>query len=267
MTKSMSKKFVLAFVIIALLATMSVAFSACDNVGKNYIGQIHSANQVYEEADVRYLALEIKADYANITIKQYEGQSVKVSYYAENDVLSVDVNSINDGLRIIQRNLQKVGVVDGGEITVEIPESNGTLNSLAVDLSAGKIVVENMQTSTTDINLDAGEVIMNSCGGNVLGAEVNAGSLNVSECQYASVDMNVDAGNIDVKRLVANIVDADVDAGDLTINMLGDESEYGLVGKVDIGERNFANKPAQASGKLVDLSVDVGNINLTFSQD
>lgn len=267
MTKSTSKIIALSIVIVALLAIVSVSLSACDGVGKNYAGQIHSANLTHEVADVRCLALEIDADFANVTIKQYEGQNVKVSYYAEKNILSVNISNINGGLRIVQRNLQKIGVVDGGEITVEIPATNGALNSLDVDMSAGKIVVENIQANTTDVALDAGKVVLNSCTGNVLGAEVNAGSLNVTECQYANVDMKVDAGNIDATRLVANIVDADVDTGDLTINMIGNESDYGLVGSVDIGKCNFANRPTPTSGKRVDLSVDVGNINLTFSQN
>lgn len=266
MTKSTSKIIVLV-IVIALLATVMVAFSACDGVGKNYTGKIRSANLTFEGTDVNYRALEIDADFANVTIKQYEGQNVKVSYYAENKVLSVNIININGGLRIVQRNLQKRGVVDGGEITVEIPSSNGALNSLDVDLSAGKIVVENMPTNNADVALDAGEVFLNSCTGNLLSAEVNAGSLNVTECQYANVDMSVDAGNIYATRLVANVVDGDIDTGDLTINMIGNENDYGLVGSVDIGKCNFTNRPTPTSGKRVDLSVDVGNINLTFSQN
>lgn len=257
------------FTVICVLSLVCITMSMCAcNSSQSFSGGIRAANLGYavDDYDVTNTSLEIDADYANVAIRTGDSDVLNVFYYAENEVIDVQIELLNGGLCINQRVLKKSQVVYGGEIIVEIPTGQNALDAININLRAGNVDVKNIAANSADITVNAGGATINSSSGNLLKVEIDAGEAKISDCEYTSADFDVDCGNLETDAFRCDALQAVVDVGNITVKIVGSKSEYALSGRVSVGKCNFSNQQGTAATKSVSLSVDVGNIELYFSE-
>lgn len=282
-TKSVKKTIFTIFAVV-IAVTLCATFCACSSVAainKLYNGEILQANLSAEFGTVSKLSVD--AEFGDVVVKRYDGNTIRVSYYAEENVVSVQANIAGDTLGIVQKTLMRTGRVNGGEICIEVP-SNHTFSYIDLELNAGSVDVSGIASSVElDVEIDAGNAEVKNCSGGKLDVSVDAGNVRVQNCTFnTEADVSTDLGNVSVDALSANLikldldvgnivalslsasrVQAEVDTGDIALTVDGEKNEYSLSGGATVGNCNFTPQTA-AGNKSVYAKVSIGNVSVNF---
>ncbi|HIU74313.1 MAG TPA: DUF4097 family beta strand repeat protein [Candidatus Pelethocola excrementipullorum] len=196
--------------------------------------------------------LDIDVKHSKLILKVYEGSDIKVS--AKN-VISSKYTARSDGntLRIKDNTYFKT---KSPEITLSIPKG--------------------MKFNEISLDVDGGEVVIDTLNSNEFSAEIGGGRLYVSESLTAmEIDCSVGAGVIEVEKLSGSDVDLDCGAGQVDVTLDGSQKDYRLEGDCGIGQIIFGSDSWASLGKKfttgtgtnqISAECGVGQIDIQFSE-
>ena len=206
--------------------------------------------------------LEVDLNYLELEIKEGDGDDVKVDpggiYEECRDRLFYETD---DGeLKItdsFSRSLWKeLGRKDAGKLVIEVPKDRA-LEVVSLEIGAGEVTVENMNTGSMDISVGAGRAVVK---------------------KFDTKDLNVDcgAGQVQLNGDFTRAAEVECGVGEIELTLSGAQKDYDYklgsgAGEIKIGndrynslgdDREVNNK----AGKHLDLECGIGSVSVSFAK-
>lgn len=226
--------------------------SIFENDGNYWGWRIYGTTNMDKEFDnIQNLNLEIDA--SKVTIREYVGTSIRVE--ARNVSKKMEIIDKNGTLIMDDKGSTwrlGLGLFHQDEkITIYVPEGK-EFNSVEIDVGAGSINIDNLQSNAVDI-------------------QVNAGTLSGKSVICDRGEFEVDAGKISFDKIDGHSLKFDVNAGEINAFLIGNEQDYRYqakcdVGSVTIGKYNSNGISTKDSGgmgaRYIEAECNVGRINI-----
>ncbi len=182
------------------------------------------------------------------------GDSFSISY----DKAKYEVDISDNTLKVTQiadNTIFNFGINFSNEfeaITVTIPESI-VIAKLNLYVDIGEIEIENSNFTDAYVEVDIGNISIENCEfENYLEVVANLGDIDLEDCNIVSS------------------ADFKIDLGDLELDLIGNEEDYTINSKIDIGcfKRNGIKSDTESTfgngDKKISVQVDTGNCDLDF---
>lgn len=150
-----------------------------------------------------------------------------------------------------------------------------TLQKLEVDIGAGEALVENFNLTELDVNGSAGSVEVRNCKASAGDFEVAAGEIKIENVELVEGDFEVAAGQISFSGDVSGVLDATTGAGSIKVSIPRPQS-YGWEAEVSMGAITIDGKGVSQGlatsshggdehvRPFFDLECNMGNIDISF---
>lgn len=127
---------------------------------------------------------------------------------------------------------------------------------IAIEVGAGQIVIDNIQSNTLELGIGAGEIKLKNM-------EV-----------YEDLSVEVGMGNFEANGVVMGEADIQCAMGNVNLELAGSEQNYNYniecaMGNIDLGNRSYSGLAKEMSidnnaGVTIELECAMGNITVTF---
>lgn len=160
-----------------------------------------------------------------------------------------------------------------GSITLYVPEGY-TWEAANLELGAGRLTVETLQTGTISANVDAGQMIFEQLTADEADLECGMGQLIVHELNSRSVDANVSMGDLQLTGDVTESITGECGMGSLTLQIAGSQSDFNYdlecgMGELRIGDDTYSGLANEKqinnnAAKTMDLKCSMGSVTVEF---
>lgn len=255
-----------------------VVFSSEDGPTELYVNgrliesNVNSQWQV-QTNNVKKLHMEVGAGEFYIKEKDTDDQTIDISisglgksnYYVKNDTLYIEGFKGNH-------------VISGhscNEIVVELPKGV-KMDQIELEIGAGVLKVENLLAKSADIEIGAGEVIIEGAEiQDYFTAEIGAGRLETRNMKAENVELELSLGECLYQGEIGNNLDAECAMGSMELQLKGNYEDYNYkiecsAGTIDMDGYSFGALAAEkkidngAKGTF-DISCSMGEIRIGFS--
>lgn len=261
-----------------------------DDYGLPNIASISDMEQTgYTASDITDIDIDLGAVYLVIEESEDEyvwiknDSSVKtIKYVVENGVFRLYGG--NKGL--IGNNKYK------GNVYLQIPKGMN-LNSIDIEIDAGKLDNISLEADTIDLSSGAGEFSMDglkavaifisvgagdmdidSIDADTVGIAVGAGNVDAKNVEVEHIDLEVGMGSIDIQGKITGDMNADCAMGNISLKLQGKETDHNYdldcaMGNVKIGKNEYSGIAAErsidnGSSSNFDIDCAAGNITIEF---
>ena len=180
----------------------------------------------------------IDTDYANVSVSR--GDKLSVSYsLPEKLVPKVD---LSNGRLTIESPKNNISILPFGArqnyyISLTLPKDTES-DRVTVELDAGNLNIDGLNSKSVAIEVDAGNVNLNNCSAEKLGVELDAGNLEMTGCTIHSINAELDAGNLLAKDCVIENGSCETDIGNIDLS-----GEIGnVITKTSLGKTSVNNR-------------------------
>lgn len=205
---------------------------------------------------------EIKLSEDEAYYVAYEGKG-KGQAYAKGDELYVKV--INN----------KAGSLGNGENCCVLYVPKGVIfDKVNVDLGAGQVNLDALETKELKLDLGAGQVLSKGLCAEELSISVGAGDVSLQDAKLEKVKIKVGAGNCEIQGDIREEVDAECALGNITLKLLGEEKDFDydcdcVSGNISIAGKEYSGIAKEINvdneaDKKMDLECAMGNIEIEF---
>lgn len=222
--------------------------------------------------------LDIDLSYGEFVIEKAEGNSFKL--VGENVVKGFSCKDKNGEL-VIDDNIKiasNFGFNNDDNhpfVTLYIPE-NADLDKVEIDMGAGYVNVNDLNTEDLSIDLGAGEFEGSKINAKDAKLSVGAGHLIIDEFVSDTVKMDCGTGKMEVYGNVQGDADLDCGIGNIVLSVANSETNYNFdidcgIGNVSVGDQSIGGL---ASEKTIDnnasstMKIDcgIGNVEINFDE-
>ncbi|NCC43473.1 MAG: hypothetical protein EOM18_07790, partial [Clostridia bacterium] len=201
--------------------------------------------------------LNISLDAGVVQIEQYDGKDVKV--YLKKDDNKTKVNSEGRELVIDYDSSISIFRAHGKSVKVMIPE-NQVFNEVDIEVGAGEGIIDNIKTTEFD-------------------AEVGAGTLRVTgSVQAERSNWDVAAGSLEIANLASKDTKMECAVGEIQATLDGNEEDYSMKGDIGVGALYFGGSAWEGLGQNVEygnekakntISIEcaTGEVNIDFEEN
>lgn len=246
-----------------------------------------------ELIDMTYVTKEINNE---LEITEHEGQvivrrgdvsNITINYKNDSGKERYNITEYNGKLKMyaIEKNglfnFNFFNVFKNYKIEVIVPETfNGIL---FVHTNTGKIQIDDMNVSKLDVKNNTGSIIINNTvvktiseiknntGSikldklitNILNVENDTGSIKINNVvSQNKISAENDTGSIKIENIVSDDIELKNDTGSIKGTIKGNENEYLINSKSDLGSNNLYN--SKYGEKKLKVKTDTGSINIEF---
>lgn len=219
----------------------------------NYWGWRSFATKDITEEFIDIDSLNIKVNAAKVNIIEYDKSSIRVE--ARQISRKAKIEERSGTLHITDEGFNwSFGfgwLYDNMVIDVYVPQDY-TFNMVGLDIDAGTINIDTLNTKRLTVDVDAGRV---------------KGDHVVTK----TIDVDVDAGNVDFDYLDGEDLSFDVDAGAISATLAGKEEDYSYdvscdVGSVKVGDYHTSGISSKERGgygsRRIEANCDAGTIKI-----
>ncbi len=152
------------------------------------------------------------------------------------------------------------------QIIITIP-SDLMADQVTIDLGAGEIKIEELNTRIADFEIGAGSLNVRSLSvSDKLNAEVGAGELSIKRLIAKDAVLDCGVGSIDLAGEILGDLDADCGVGQIVLDLEGKEEDYNYNISCGIGEIKLNDKRFEFSAdEIIRNDNTIGTFNLNCS--
>lgn len=193
-------------------------------------------------------SLLVTVNYGEVKTEFYDGSCVKIVYpYATG--YEAEASEAEGAVRFTNKQLKWYNFMSR---FVSIP-------AVCIYIPAECVLDLNIQINAGVLTLAEGTY-------NDAVIEVNAGQVNLQKVACASLNCTVNAGQIMSRELNCTDIYAKVNAGEAALQIAGNRNDFTVECKTDLGGCNIPNQIGQKEGYRIRAEVNVGAINLSFTE-
>ena len=217
----------------------------------------------YETKVINSLDIEIKT--VNMQIIKGNKFEVKTN--------NLDMKySINNGKAIIKENRSDewfFGNDNEGELIITIPQDDTLFENVSMNISAGDIKIDYLNTKKLDLKLGAGNLeIYNLYVTNETKIKGGAGNILIDSGSLSNLDLNLGMGKTEISAEVDGNNKIDAGIGNLDLKLKGNESEYKFdidkgLGTIRFNESKVNKEGIFGEGNIfIKINGGLGNIDI-----
>jgi hypothetical protein len=273
-SKQKTKKWprVVAVLAIVTVACMFLGLVSCvlgGSIVKYRFGKNVSAEQADWETTLdAFSTVQMNLAAAEVIIER--GSDYTIAYTGDAD-LETDYSVDGDVLKITNgKNYKNIHSVSECTLTVTLPE-DASLAELNVVMNAGELQICGIDAGNLDVEMNAGNVEVSNGNFTYVSADVDAGNMTFDSCTVTSTSADTNMGNIEFRNCTFDVIDAAADMGNIEINSSRSLDGYEIRMSADLGGITVNGQSYSGSyhadgdsAHYVDLSVDLGNVELTY---
>ncbi len=260
-----------AFAIFLIITIISIVLSAGYRL-LNAIGIINfKENSLLENMvtisddaeELLSLNLDIKS--SNIQIKTGDKFEVKtnnsnIKYSNENGSIKIKEDKLTNWF---------FGKIDIGELIIYIPENMKQIDEVKINIGAGTVFIEQLNTKNLYLDLGAGNVAIDKLTVSEE-SKINggAGNININSGEIANVDLDLGVGNTKIKSDITGNSNINTGVGELNLYLTLESDNYKInvnkgLGKITFNDDKILDDTIIGNGEnYIKISGGVGNINI-----
>ena len=249
-------------IIVNICALVLSVFSIGIHIEKNNNENFKNFEESYNSVE----KIDIDSVSSNITIKQ--GEQFKVESSTKNGIIS----KFNNGTLEIEEKTKlffNSGLV--GDITIYIPV-DVKLRELKIDSGAGRIDIDNINSSNFDIDHGAGTLKISNSNFDKTDIDGGAGTIKINASSLNNLDFDAGAGKINIEANITGNSNISAGVGEINITLLGSGKDYKIntekgIGSIKINGNQYNSNEFYGSG-INELKVEggIGDINIDFRE-
>ena len=208
--------------------------------------------------------LEIDIYAADLTIKTGETFWVETN----NDYINCKQNG--DTLVIKEKKHNWFRKNNKSKLTIYLPEGY-TFDETAIDCGAGKVNIEELRTEELDMDLGAGEVLIEALYvEREADVDGGAGKIAISSGEITDLDLDLGVGEFVCEAFIYGDSDIDCGVGSVSLVLKGNRDDYRIrlekgIGNAYLeGEGMTGNQVYGDGYNRIDIEGGVGNIDIRF---
>mgnify|MGYP002518679877 FL=1 len=203
----------------------------------------------------------------------YNNLNIKVG-----NKFSVETNSknvkytIQDSTLIVKEN-KKVwnsSNTKKDELTIYIP-SNIVLNKIDIDMGAGTLNIENINTRKLTLDLGAGSTLIKNIYSDNTNINTGAGSFTIENGNINDLDLDIGVGKTTITSKITGNSTIDTGIGSLSLNLIGNNYTFKVnkgIGKVVIDNKEARDNEVLGTGSnTIKLNGGIGDTTVTLNKD
>lgn len=260
-----------AFAIFLIITVISIVSSAGYGL-LNAIGIINFKenslleNMVTISDDAEeFLSLNLDIKSSNLQIKTGDKFEVKtnnsnIKYSNENGSIKIKEDKVANWF---------FGKMDIGELIIYIPENMKQIDEVKINIGAGTVFIEQLNTKNLYLDLGAGNVAIDKLTVSEE-SKINggAGNININSGEIANVDLDLGVGNTKIKSDITGNSNINTGVGELNLYLSLDADNYKInvnkgLGKITFNDDKILDDTIIGNGEnYIKISGGVGNINI-----
>ncbi len=257
------------FTIIILVIVLAVVAQTLVLINKLFYAaerNVIISSEFVSLGDTNKITLDIDIGYINVT-ERPSGENVTLEFAAIRDGF-YHIETSADILRITSDELKwydraRLSIADKYGVTIGIPaDFDGVI---LLNTVAGNIIISNIEAAEITAHTVAGNVTATSIGADALSLVADTGNIELSAITAPNVSASVSTGNVDFHDISSeslNNVTFSTHVGNIAGSFPLPRESYAVTITHRTGECNV--EPG-GDGIPVSLSVDIGNIDVTFN--
>ena len=256
------------FLIITVISIVSSAgyglLNAIGIIDSNRYSLLENMVTISDDAE-EFLSLNLDIKSSNLQIKTGDKFEVKtnnsnIKYSNENGSIKIREDKLTNWF---------FGKIDIGELIIYIPENMKQIDEVKINIGAGTVFIEQLNTKNLYLDLGAGNVTIDKL---IVSEEskINggAGNININSGEIANVDLDLGVGNTKIKSDITGNSNINTGVGELNLYLSLDADNYKInvnkgLGKITFNDDKILDDTIIGNGEnYIKISGGVGNINI-----
>lgn len=259
--------FAIFLIITIISAVLSAGYGLLNAIGiidSNRYSLLENMVTISDDAE-EFLSLNLDIKSSNLQIKTGDKFEVKtnnsnIKYSNENGSIKIKEDKLTNWL---------FGKIDIGELIIYIPENMKQIDEVKINIGAGTVFIEQLNTKNLYLNLGAGNVAIDKLTVSEE-SKINggAGNININSGEIANVDLDLGVGNTKIKSDITGNSNINTGVGELNLYLSLDADNYKInvnkgLGKITFNDDKILNDTIIGNGEnYIKISGGVGNINI-----
>lgn len=235
------------------------------DMGLNAISEVTEVTVMdYEESFTNIEKLDIKINAADFEVKV--GEELKVVLKDVND--KAEVKAQGKTLKITDTKVKWNMVSNiNPSITLYIPEGM-TFKETKIEMGAGLTNIEWLNTDNLQLELGAGQVLINNCTAKQSEIDCGAGKVEIKNANLADLELNTGIGECSFDGYILGNSDIECGIGKLVLELEGGKDLYSIkanhgIGAITInGEKVQENETVGSGENKIKIEGGIGEIQI-----
>ena len=259
--------FAIFLIITIISAVLSAGYGLLNAIGiidSNRYSLLENMVTISDDAE-EFLSLNLDIKSSNLQIKTGDKFEVKtnnsnIKYSNENGSIKIKEDKLTNWL---------FGKIDIGELVIYIPENMKQIDEVKINIGAGTVFIEQLNTKNLYLDLGAGNVTIDKLTVSEE-SKINggAGNININSGEIANVDLDLGVGNTKIKSDITGNSNINTGVGELNLYLSLDADNYKInvnkgLGKITFNDDKILDDTIIGNGEnYIKISGGVGNINI-----
>lgn len=203
----------------------------------------------------------------------YDNLNIKIG-----DKFSVETNSnnvkyaIKDSTLVVKENEKIWNGFNNkkDELTIYIP-SNIVLNKIDIDMGAGTLNIENINTRELALELGAGSTLIKDIYSDNTNINTGAGSFTIVNGNINDLDLDIGVGKTNITSKITGNSTIDIGIGALSLDLIGNNYTFKVnkgIGKVVIDNKEVSDNEVLGIGSnTIKLNGGIGDTIVSLNKD
>ncbi len=261
------------------IAILGIAFVIGNNTGRTPFEET-SFQESYKDVE----SIDLQVCYGKVIVKKGDTFSIEATHvvkgsiksYVENGTWYIEEDPYNNrnlfGFNISLGNIGFWNRDYNPTIVVTVPESFEAEN-FDIDVDAGDVQIESMISKNGTISVGAGRLNVDHIKiDNSSSYRVDAGKMTLNDVELKDISLDCGVGQININGVVTGDSDLSCDVGKIELSLEGSSKDYSYdistdIGKVMIDGRSYYNEITtidNGTGNSLNLTCGVGKITVDF---
>ena len=235
------------------------------DMGLNAISEVTEVTVMdYEESFTNIEKLDIKINAADFEIKV--GEELKVVLKDVNE--KAEVKAQGKTLKITDAKVKWNMVSNiNPSITLYIPEGM-TFKETKIEMGAGVTNIESLNTDNLQLELGAGQVLINNCTAKQSDIDCGAGKVEIKNAKLEDLELNTGIGECSFNGYILGKSDIECGIGKLILDLEGGKDLYSIkanhgIGAITInGEKVKENETVGSGENKIKIEGGIGEIQI-----
>lgn len=256
------------FLIITIISIVSSAgyglLNAIGIINFNRYSLLENMVTISDDAE-EFVSINLDIKSSNLQIKTGDKFEVKtnnsnIKYSNENGSIKIKEDKVANWF---------FGKIDIGELIIYIPENMKQIDEVKINIGAGTVFIEQLNTKNLYLDLGAGNVEIDKLTvSEELKINGGAGNININSGEIENVDLDLGVGNTKIKSDITGNSNINTGVGELNLYLSLDANNYKInvnkgLGKITFNDDKILDDTIIGNGEnYIRISGGVGNINI-----
>lgn len=259
--------FAIFLIITIISAVLSAGYGLLNAIGIinfNRYSLLENMVTISDDAE-EFVSINLDIKSSNLQIKTGDKFEVKtnnsnIKYSNENGSIKIKEDKVANWF---------FGKIDIGELIIYIPENMKQIDEVKINIGAGTVFIEQLNTKNLYLDLGAGNVEIDKLTvSEELKINGGAGNININSGEIENVDLDLGVGNTKIKSDITGNSNINTGVGELNLYLSLDADNYKInvnkgLGKITFNDDKILDDTIIGNGEnYIKISGGVGNINI-----